>query len=246
MPGDLDPAYVLARTALLDAAEALAPHLDAVVLVGAQAIYLHTGEADLAVAASTTDADFSVEPRTLGNSPLLDALLTQRGFTPRQHPGGWLSTGGVYLDIMVPEPLAGPGRRGADLGAHGRRAARRAKGLEGALVDRQPQLIASLDVDDNRTVTMNVTSARSAAARERGDSSGMRCLRSPDQRQLVVHRRQRRDRTDVPRRLRSFQMWSAHALSRLGVRFGLRRRRLWRVGPGSRGGLRVGRSCPRR
>lgn len=156
MLGDLDPAYVLARTALLDAADALAPHLDAVVLVGAQAIYLHTGEADLAVAAFTTDADFSVEPRTLGDSPLLDTLLTDSGFTPREHPGGWRSPGGVYVDIMVAEALAGSGRRGADLGVHGRRAARRAKGLEGALIDREQMTIASLDDRDARVVTMNV------------------------------------------------------------------------------------------
>ena len=46
MPGEPD-LYVRARRALLDAADALEAHLDAVVLVGAQAIYLHAGEADL-------------------------------------------------------------------------------------------------------------------------------------------------------------------------------------------------------
>ena len=43
MPGVPDPLYVAARHALLDAIEALSAHLDAVVLVGAQAVYLHTG-----------------------------------------------------------------------------------------------------------------------------------------------------------------------------------------------------------
>jgi hypothetical protein len=43
------PEYVLARSVLLDALQALAPHLDAVVLVGAQAVYLHTGDAELIV-----------------------------------------------------------------------------------------------------------------------------------------------------------------------------------------------------
>lgn len=33
----------MARTGLLDALEALESHLDALVIVGAQAIYLHTG-----------------------------------------------------------------------------------------------------------------------------------------------------------------------------------------------------------
>ena len=45
MPGEPDPQYVRARCVLLDAADALAAHLDSVVLVGAQAVYLHTGEA---------------------------------------------------------------------------------------------------------------------------------------------------------------------------------------------------------
>ncbi len=49
MPGVPDPLYVQARRVLLDATDALAEQLDAIVLVGAQAIYLHTGDADLAV-----------------------------------------------------------------------------------------------------------------------------------------------------------------------------------------------------
>jgi hypothetical protein len=72
----------------------------------------------------------------------------------REHPGGWLSSGGIYIDLMVPEALAGAGRRGADLGAHGRRAARRAKGLEGALGDRAHHQIATLDPGDTRTILM--------------------------------------------------------------------------------------------
>ena len=60
MSGDPDPLYVRARSALLDAVDALAEQLDAVVLVGAQAVYLHTGDADFATAEYTTDADFCV------------------------------------------------------------------------------------------------------------------------------------------------------------------------------------------
>jgi hypothetical protein len=47
------PEYVLARRVLLDALQALGSQRDAVVLVGAQAIYLHVGEADLAVPVMT-------------------------------------------------------------------------------------------------------------------------------------------------------------------------------------------------
>jgi hypothetical protein len=154
MRGVPDPLYVRARAALLDAVEALDAHRDALVLVGAQAIYLHTGDADLTVAEYTTDADFTVSPADLADAPLLADLLGAAGFTPREHPGGWLSPDDIYVDVMVPEQLAGPGTRGARLGTHGKRAARRAKGLEGALVDRELRTIGALDPDDNRTVDL--------------------------------------------------------------------------------------------
>lgn len=156
MPGDPDPLYVCARAALLDATEALTTHLDAIVLVGAQAIYLHSGDAALAVAEYTTDADFAIGPADLADSPLLGDLLTSYGFTAREHPGGWLSPEGIYIDLMVPEALAGPGTRGARLGPHGKRVARRAKGLEATLVDAQPMEIGTLSPTDNRRVTMRV------------------------------------------------------------------------------------------
>jgi hypothetical protein len=150
----LDPLYVRARGALLDAVKALGAHLDAVVLVGAQAIYLHTGDADLAVAEYTTDADFTVSPDVLSETPLLGDLLQGAGFTTQDDPGAWLSPDGIHVDIMVPEALAGPGTRGARLGPHGKRAARRAKGLEGALVDRDMRAISALDPADTRQVSM--------------------------------------------------------------------------------------------
>lgn len=81
MPGAPDPLYVRARKALFDAAEALAAHLDAIVLVGAQAIYVHTGDADVAdpaygfAAEYTTDADLSIDPRDLRGSPLVSDLV---------------------------------------------------------------------------------------------------------------------------------------------------------------------------
>ncbi|MDQ3317355.1 MAG: hypothetical protein M3522_08510 [Actinomycetota bacterium] len=68
MPGESvppDPLYALARGVLLDALEALNDQGDAVVLVGAQAVYLHTGAAELAVAESTTDSDLGIDPGAL-------------------------------------------------------------------------------------------------------------------------------------------------------------------------------------
>ena len=159
MPGDPDPLYVQARSALLDATDALADHLDAIVLVGAQALYLHAGEADPfdAVAPYTTDADFSISPIGLEDSPLLAELLSARGFqTSIEEVGRWTSPNNVFVDLLVPETLAGPGTRAARLGPHGKKVARRAKGLEAALVDREPRTISALDPADNRSVTMNV------------------------------------------------------------------------------------------
>ncbi len=122
MPGEPDPQYVRARRVLLDAADALAAHLDSVVLVGAQAVYLHTGEAELfdAAAPYATDADLAIGPADLADSPLLDELLIRRGFTLRESPGRWVSPDGIYVDLMVPEALAGPRRRAQRRSGHDR------------------------------------------------------------------------------------------------------------------------------
>ena len=162
MPGAPDPLYVRARRALLDATDALEAHLGAIVLVGAQAIYVHTGEADLAdIAPSapleyTTDADFSLSPTDLSDSPTVASVLIEHGFSRGANPGAWLSPDGIAIDLMVPEALAGAGSRSADLGPHGNRVARRAKGLEGALVDRERTELAPLDPADDRSVSMYV------------------------------------------------------------------------------------------
>lgn len=66
MPGAPDPVYVAARRVLLDALEALRGRLEALVLVGAQAVYVHAGEADLSVAPTTSDGDLAIHPKRLG------------------------------------------------------------------------------------------------------------------------------------------------------------------------------------
>jgi hypothetical protein len=45
-----------------------AAHSRVVVVVGAQAIYLHTGAIELAVAEYTTDADITIDPALLHES----------------------------------------------------------------------------------------------------------------------------------------------------------------------------------
>lgn len=48
-----DPLYVEARRVLLDALEALSAHGDAIIVAGAQAVYLRTGDAPPGVAEHT-------------------------------------------------------------------------------------------------------------------------------------------------------------------------------------------------
>lgn len=108
MPDEL---YVRARRALLDAVEALAPHPDAVVLVGAQAIYLHTGDSDLAVAEYTTDADLTFSPRELADKPLITSLLEGAGFVAGANLGRW-SVATAFSWISWPRRLS-PDREAA-------------------------------------------------------------------------------------------------------------------------------------
>ena len=138
MTGEHDPVYVLARKALMDALDALGPHRNALVLVGAQAVYIHAGESDLAVAPYTTDGDFVVNPDLLGNVPLLEDALRGAGFELIGQPGIWQSKESISIDLLVPESLGGKGRRGARLGVHGNRAARKSIRIRGG-----PRLITT-------------------------------------------------------------------------------------------------------
>jgi len=165
----IDPRYVAARQVLLDALEALDAHAGALVIAGAQAVYLHTGDGDLAVAPFTTDADLAVDPDQLAADPLIEAAMREAGFELALYgghvePGIWTTEVDVAgerllipVDLIVPEAAArGGGRRGARLGAHGRRAARRAIGLEAALVDHAPLRITALEPGDERSLTASV------------------------------------------------------------------------------------------
>jgi len=158
-PGDAD-LLVAARCALLDALEALAPHRNALVLIGAQAIYLHTGRASVALAESTKDSDLAIHTDRLPDNPLLEVAMSRAGFThdpTTSQPGSWLSPGGVPVDLMVPERLAGRGsRRSGRIPPHSDRATRRAKGLEAAVIDHAPMRIPALDPRDTREFKLNV------------------------------------------------------------------------------------------
>lgn len=158
MPG-ADNLIVEARAALLDAIAALEAHKASVILIGAQAIYLRTGNATFALAEATKDSDLAIDTRRLGEDPLLEEAMTSADFILNpvsQQPGAWMSPNGIPVDLMVPEHLAGSGsRRGVRIPPHDKRSARRAAGLEAAIIDRSPMTVDSLD-GDGRSAVINV------------------------------------------------------------------------------------------
>ena len=159
--------YVLARSVLLDALEALGPHREACVLVGAQAIYLRVGEADLAVAPFTTDGDLVIDPRRLSDVPPVERGLMAAGFALRggDSVGIWVTRREtpthrdveVEVDMLVPEAVSpGSGRRAARLQGHDAHAARIARGLEGALFDADVMRVGAFDDSDARGFDLSV------------------------------------------------------------------------------------------
>ncbi|MDR3106663.1 MAG: hypothetical protein LBU05_00450 [Bifidobacteriaceae bacterium] len=77
------PADLMARahSALLDALEALADQRQAVILIGAQPVYLHTGSAGSALAEATKDSDLALDPRELHDLPRLGQAMANAGFS---------------------------------------------------------------------------------------------------------------------------------------------------------------------
>lgn len=156
---------IAARRVLLDALEALAEHRDGLVLVGAQAIYLYTGDADVPIATTTKDSDIALIPIRLASDPTLDAAMTAAGFNhdrSAQQPGEWSSRKALEppVELLVPEGLhAGGGRRGARIPPHSKHAARVVPGLEAAAVSYRQMTITSLEPDrDSRAIAIAVAS----------------------------------------------------------------------------------------
>ncbi|WP_067885391.1 hypothetical protein [Nocardia vaccinii] len=150
---------VRTRTVLLDALDALDEHRDSVIVVGAQAVYLHTGDAPVAIAEATKDADVAIDTRGLGQDPTIDAAMRKARFEynrEQPQPGAWVSADGIPVDIMVPEALAGPGKpgkRSVVAPPHNKMAMRRSRGLEAAIVDHSEMTVPSLDPHDTRSTT---------------------------------------------------------------------------------------------
>jgi hypothetical protein len=165
----LDARYVEARRVLLDALIALAPHAGAIIVAGAQAVYLHTGVVDIAVAPYTTDGDLALDPALLGDEPQLEEAMSAAHFTlllqqgGHTEPGMWVTRAiidseevTVPVDLIVPKAVASGGSRGARLGVHGKRAARQVSGIEAVLVDHSPMSMTALDPVDTRSVVAEV------------------------------------------------------------------------------------------
>ena len=155
--GGLDPRFIQARSALLDVLSALGLHRQAVVLVGAQAVYLRVGEAQTALSSFTNDADLALNPERLATRPAIEDVLASAGYQRRNQPGLWFNASGIEVDLLVPASMAGRGSRAADLGdSHDRMAAMRVLGLEAALVEHSTLVVAALDPADDRSFTIAV------------------------------------------------------------------------------------------
>ena len=157
-PENVSAEYVAARRVLLDALEALRPHLDAIVLVGAQAVYVHAPLGDPRPT-YTTDADLALDPELLATHPDIARSLAERGFAPnaKGDPGSWVSNDGIVVDLMVPLGAMPPSRRRtAPLAGHGLLTARRTRGLELALFDNAPVTLTALETQDSRAIEVRV------------------------------------------------------------------------------------------
>lgn len=160
--------YVASRRVLLDALAALEDQRHAVVLVGAQAVYLQTDSVRIELSAFTSDADLGLDPDLIKTEPHLDIALSTAGFSRaagdrQQQPGTWWRVQviagidvPIAVDLLAPETLTAGGR-GADLPPHDRGAVRRVPGIELALEDHSPMRIASLEPTvDDRTFDIRV------------------------------------------------------------------------------------------
>jgi hypothetical protein len=134
--------YVNARTVLLDALGALGDHRSSAILVGAQAIYIHAGEATFGMAPYTTDADIAINPRSLNKKPPIEQAMKNAGFRHGEQPGVWLGTDNIQVDWSNAAPAH---RAGAARILRGARAIE--DEISGALclgcrVDQKPAIVA--------------------------------------------------------------------------------------------------------
>lgn len=194
----ISPEYVQARAVLLEALEGLGAHRDAVVLVGAQAVYLHAGSADFATAPTTTDADLALIPGKLADEPAVVDAMRAAGFVPGDQAGRWLGNGGIAVDLMAPEALCGggSGHRSARLQPphNDKMTARRTLGLEAAVLDNDVRVIPALDAADPRSFKIKVAGPAALIV--------SKVIKIAERRGQQPHRLKPKDGLDVLRLLR--------------------------------------------
>ena len=142
-----DLAMAEARGLLLDALVVLAPHREALIVVGAQAVYEHVRLVEGLEQPSTNDGDLAVDPSLVTPSAsIYRAMLDAGFFQARPERSGIYSReptepGGKphypTLDLIAPGSVAGSSRshRGARIPGQDRKAVSKADGLELALLD---------------------------------------------------------------------------------------------------------------
>jgi len=172
VPEDVDPEalYVASRRVLLDALYALEGQRDALILIGAQAVYLRSQEANLAIAAFTADADLGIDRTLLSDLPRLEQAMREAEFAlsdqARTQPGQWFRTVQIDgesveipVDLLIPERFSDTARRrrSVNLPPHDRMAVRKVEGIELAIVDNSILKIVSLEPNaDPRSADIKV------------------------------------------------------------------------------------------
>ncbi len=161
---DVAPEYVDARRALLDVLELLEAQRAGLVLVGAQAIYLHAPAEQAHLYTYTLDGDLALDPDLLTESPDIGRVLVDAGYTEGQNPGTYYSPTGIEIDLMVPDgALPPPPRRTAILRGQSPATARRTVGIELALIDAALMEIVALDPTDDRRIDLRVANPAALA-----------------------------------------------------------------------------------
>ncbi|MCL2422637.1 MAG: nucleotidyltransferase domain-containing protein [Micrococcales bacterium] len=149
----LAPSLVESRTYLCEVLDALAAHIDGLVLIGSHAVHERTKHVQVD-STSTKDSDLAVVPSMVSTQPSIDEAMRRAGFRPlgelegsgtryEHQPGLWgkgFNADGfpvAEVDLIVPMAMSGGGRRAPrSMSAHGPRTTRTAPGIELAAVDR--------------------------------------------------------------------------------------------------------------
>ena len=156
------PELVAARQVLLDALDILAPHKAGLILIGAQAVYMHLGTGTVAAPPTTTDADLALDTDLLAVEPEIASALADAGFTCPNQPGHWVNAHGLAVDLMVATHQSGRTKtkaRSARIPPHDNRTARPAQGLAPAIADNSVETVRALDPADPRSHQIRVAGA---------------------------------------------------------------------------------------